>query len=131
MWYRYHLDIADFLLWGTGTGLPGIGTIASANVPQHHSTSQDFSTAVAIIRNDLHSLYGHEPLQQLCTEPKKPAQFQKHEKDQRHLFLCKMRAKYELKVLKSDINVSLLCIQQMVCNSRKESPNLRIKRSGL
>ena len=32
--------------------------------------------------------------------------------DQRHLFLRKMRAKHELGVLKSYINVALLCIQQ-------------------
>ena len=25
MWYRYHLVTGDFLLWGTGTGLPGTG----------------------------------------------------------------------------------------------------------
>ena len=43
-------------------------------------------------------------------KPEKPAQVQKHENDQRHLFLCKMRVKYKLKVLKSDINVALLCI---------------------
>ena len=32
--------------------------------------------------------------------------------DQRHLFLHKMRAKHELGVLKSDINVALLCIKK-------------------
>ena len=49
----------------------------------------------------------------MCTELEKPAQAQKYENDQRHLFLHKMRAKYELRVLKSNIDVVLLCIQQV------------------
>ena len=51
------------------------------------------------------------PYKKCARNSKKPAQAQKHENDQRHLFLHKMRAKYELGVLKSDINVALLCIQ--------------------
>ena len=61
-WYRYQKATGDFLLWGTGTGLLGTGTTASANAPPHHSSSQDFSTAAAISHNDLYSLFGHEPL---------------------------------------------------------------------
>ena len=45
-------------------------------------------------------------------KPEKPAQIQKHENNQRYLFLYKMCAKYDLKVLNSDIIVALLCIQQ-------------------
>ena len=40
--------------------------------------------------------------------------------NQRHLFLHKMRAKHELGLLKSDINVALLCIQH--------TPNLQLAR---
>ena len=54
----------------------------------------------------------------MCTELEKPAQVQKHENDQRHLFLYKMRAKYEMRVLKSDINVVFLCIQQLAFNNK-------------
>ena len=62
----------DFLLWGTGTSFlgtytnrllhVGTGTIVCANAPPHSNTSRDFSTVAAINRNDLHSLFGHEPL---------------------------------------------------------------------
>ena len=52
----------EFMLWGTGTGLPGTGTTAFAIVPSHSNTSRYFSTAAAINHNDLHSLSGHEPL---------------------------------------------------------------------
>ena len=128
MWYRYQKCTGALLLWGTGTSLfgtgtnsvlhVGIGTImcgtgttASGNDPSHGSTTRGFSIVVAFNRNDLHLFSGHEPLQKLCTELEKPTQAQKHENDQRNLFLHKMRAKYELGVLKSDINVALLCIQ--------------------
>ena len=52
------------------------------------------------------------PYKKCARNSKKPAQGQKHENDQRHLFLHKMRAKHELGVLKFDVNVALLCIQQ-------------------
>ena len=88
----------------------GTGTTASANAPSHRSTTRGFTIATAINRNDLHMFSGHEPLQKVCTGLEKPAQTQKHENDQRHLFLHKMREKHELGVLKSDINVAFLCI---------------------
>ena len=47
---------------------------------------------------------------------KKPAQAQKHENDQRHLFLHKMREKHELGILKFDIYVALLCIQHIAAS---------------
>ena len=136
MWYRYQKCTGALLLWGTGTSLfgtgtslfgtdtssvrhvvtgtimCGTGTTTSANALSHRSTTRGFSTAATINRNDLHLFSGHEPLQKVCTELEKPAQAQKHENNQRHLFLHKMRAKHELGVLKSDINVALLCIQQ-------------------
>ena len=79
VWYRYQKAIGALLLWGTGTGLLGTGTnsvlhvgtgtiicgtgtTASAKAPPHRSTTQDFSTAAAINRNDLHLFSGHEPL---------------------------------------------------------------------
>ena len=128
MWYRYQKCIGALLLWGTGTSLfgtgtnsvlhvgtgtimCGTGTTASANAPSHRNTTWGFSTAAAINRNDLHLFSGHEPLQKVCMKLEKPAQVQKHENDQRHLLKHKMRAKHELGVLKSDINVALLCIQ--------------------
>ena len=128
MWYRYQKATGALLLWGIGTGLLGTstysvlhvgtgtiicgtGTIASANAPPHRSTTRDFSTAASINLYDLHLLSGHEPLKKVCTKLEKPAQAQKHENNQRHLFLYKMRAKYELGVLKSDINLPFLCIQ--------------------
>ena len=124
MWYRYQKCTGVLLLWGTGTCLigtgtnsvlhVGIGTImcctgttASVNAPSHRSTTRGFTTSAAINCNDLHFFSGHEPLQKVCTELEKPAQAQKHENDQRHLFLHKMREKHELGVLKSDINVAL------------------------
>ena len=61
-WYRYNLATIEFLLGGTGTDLPGIGTTASALVPQHHCTSQNFTTTAAIILNDPYSLSGPEHL---------------------------------------------------------------------
>ena len=130
MWYRYRYQkcTGALLLWGigtslfgtgtnnvlhvgTGTSLCGTGIIVSTNAPSHRSTTRGFSTAAAINRNDLHLFSRHEPLQKVCTELEKPAQEQKHQNDQRHLFLHKMRAKHELGVLKYDINVALLCIQ--------------------
>ena len=128
MWYRYKKATGDFLLWGTDTGLLGtgtnsvlhvgtgtiicgIGTIASTNALSHRNTTRGFTTAAAINSNDLHLFFGHELLQKVCTKLVKPAQAQKHKNDQRHLFLHKMRAKYEIRVLKSNINVALLCIQ--------------------
>ena len=36
-----------------------------------------------------------------------------------NLFLHKMRTKYELRALKSNINVALLCIQQRHCHERE------------
>ena len=124
MWYRYQKGTSALLLWGTGTGLHGTGTnsvlhmgtgtiicgtgtIASANAPSNCNTTQGFTTAAAINRNDLHLFSGHELLQKVCTELEKPALAQKHENNQKQLFLHKMRAKHELRVLKSDISVSL------------------------
>ena len=137
MWYRYQKCTGALLLWGidtslfgtdtgtngvlhvgTGTIMCGIGTTASANAPSHRSTTRDFSTAATINRNDLHLFSGHEPLQKVCMELKKPIQAQKHENDQRHLFLHKMKAKHELGVLKSDINVAHLCIQHVYIHER-------------
>ena len=120
MWYRYQKATGALLLWGTGTGLLGIGTssvlhvgigtiicgnstTASANAPSHHNTTRGFTTAAAINCNDLHLFSGHEPLQNICTELEKLAEAQKHENDQRHLFLQKVRAKHELGVLKSNM----------------------------
>ena len=127
MWYRYQKATGSLLLWGTdtsllgtstnsvlhvgtGTIICGTGTTASANAPSHRNTTRGFMTTTAINRNDLHLFSGHEPLQKVCTELEKPAQAQKHENDQRHLFLYKMRAKHELGALKFNINVALLCI---------------------
>ena len=104
-------DTNSVLHVGTGTIMCGTGTISSAIAPSNWNTTRGFSTAAAINHNDLHLFSGHEPLQKVCTKLEKPAQAQKHENDQRHLFLHKMRAKYELGVLKSDINVAFLCIQ--------------------
>ena len=121
MLYRYQKATGALLLWGTGTNnvlyvgivtiICGTGTTISANAPSHRNTTRGFTTAAAINRNDLHLFSEHEPLQKVCTELEKPAQSQKHENDQRHLFLHRMRAKHELRVLKSNINVTLLCIQ--------------------
>ena len=130
MWYRYQKATGDFLFWGIGTGLLGTGTnsvlhvgtgtiicgtgtSASANAPSHRNITRGFTTAAAINRNDLHLFSGHELLQKGCTELKKPSQAQKHMNNQRHLFLHKMRTKYELRALKSNINVVLLCIQHI------------------
>ena len=122
-WYRYQKCTGALLLWGTNTSLfdtgtnsvlhvgtgtimCGTGTTASANAPSHRSTTWGFSTVAAINRNDLHLFSGHKPLQKVCTKLEKLAQAQKHENDQRHLFLHKMRSKHELGVLKSNINVA-------------------------
>ena len=129
MWYRYQKCTGALLLWctgtslygtgtscvlhvGTGTIMCGVGTTTSVIDPTHRSTTPGFSTVATINCSDLHWFSGHEPLQKLCTELEKHAQAQIHENDQRHLFLHKMRAKHEVGVLKSDINVALLCIQQ-------------------
>ena len=93
----------------------GTGTTVSANAPPHRSTTRGFSTAASSNRNDLHLFSGHEPLQKVCMELEKPAQAQNARDDQSHLFLHKMGAKYELGVLKSYINVVLLCIQHLPC----------------
>ena len=135
MWYRYQKATDALLLWSTGTGflgtgtnrvlhvgtstiICGIGTTISANAPSHCNTTQGFTTAAAINRNDLHLFSEHEPLQKVCTELEKPAQAKKHKNDQRHLFLHKMRANHELGVLKSNINVALLCIQHFLFRNR-------------
>ena len=128
MWYRYQKCIGAPLPWGTGTNLYGIGTTASLHVgtgtnkcgigttasiiaPLHHSTTWGFSTADAINRDDLHLFSGHEPLQKGARNSKNMHKHKNARNDQRHLFLHKMRAKHELEVLKSYINVALLCIQ--------------------
>ena len=106
---------------GTGTIMCGTGTTASANAPPHRSITRGFSTAAAINRNDLHLFSRHEPLQQVCTELEKLAQAQNERDNQRHIFLHKIGAKHELWVLKSYINVALLCIQH--------PPNLQLASS--
>ena len=135
-WYRYQKCTGALLLWGTGTSLfgtgttaslyvgtgtimCGTGTTASANVPPHRSTTRGFSTTAAINRNDLHLFFGHEPLQKVCTELEKLAQAKNARDDQRHLFLHKMGAKHEIGVLKSYINVALLCIQRLTNNKNQ------------
>ena len=55
----------------------------------------------------------------VCTELEKPTQAQIVRDDQRHLFLHKMGAKHEIGVLKSYINIALLCIQQLTNNKNQ------------
>ena len=143
MWYRYQKCTGTLLLWGTGTRLfgtgtksvlhvgtgtimcgtgtimCGTGTTASANSPSHRSTTRGFSTAATINRNDLHLFFGHEPLQKCARNSKNLHKHKNTRNNQRHLFLHKVRAKHELGVLKSDINVALLCIQQSQNNQNK------------
>ena len=127
MWYRYQKCTGALLLWGTGTSLfgtgttaslhvgtgtimCGTGTIASVNAPPHRSTTRGFSTAATINRNDLHLFFRHDPYKKYAQNSKNLHKHKNARDDQRHLFLHKMRAKHELGVLKSYINVSLLCI---------------------
>ena len=128
MWYWYQKCTGAPLPWGIGTSLfgtgtttslhvgtgtskCGTGTTASAIAPLHCSTTQGFSTATAINRDDLHLFSGHEPLQKCAWNSKNLHKHKNMRNDQRHLSLHKMRAKHELGVLKSYINVALLCIQ--------------------
>ena len=129
MWYWYQKCTGAPLPWGTGTNLFGTGTTASLHVgtgtskcgigttafaiaPLHRSTTRGFSIAAAINRDDLHLVFGHEPLQKCARNSKNLHKHKNMRNDQRHLSLHKMRAKHELGVLKSYINVALLCIQQ-------------------
>ena len=106
-WYRYHC----LMHVDTGTSKCGTGITTSAIAPLHRSTTQGFSTAAAINSDDLHLFFGHEPLQKCARYSKNLYKHKNERNDQRHLCLHKMRAKHELGVLKSYINVALLCIQ--------------------
>ena len=128
MWYRYQKAIGDFLLWGigtsflgtgtnrllhvgTGTIVCGTGTAVSANAPLHSNTSRDFLTAAAVNCNDYIRSLDTNSYKKYARNSKNLHKHKKHENGQRHLLLHNMRAKYEPKVLKSNINVALLCIQ--------------------
>ena len=111
MWYRYQKCTGAPLHVGTGTCKCGTCTVASAITHLHRSTTRGFSTAVAINRDDLHLFSGHEPLQKCARNSKNLHKHKNARNDQRHPSLHKMRAKHELGVLKSYINVALLCIQ--------------------
>ena len=111
IWYRGTCTTTSLHV-GTGTSKCGTGTTASAIAPLHHSTTQGFSTATAINNDDLHLFSGHKPLQKCARNSKNLHKHKKARNDQRHLFLHKMRAKHKLGVLKSYINIALLCIQQ-------------------
>ena len=128
MWYRYQKCTGAPLPWGIGTILFGTGTTASLHVgtgtskcgtgttastiaPLHRSTTRGFSATTAINHDDLHLFSRHEPLQKCARNSKNLHKHKNARNYQRHLFLHKMRAKYELEVLKSYINVALLCIQ--------------------
>ena len=138
MWYRYQKCTGAPLPWGTGTSLFGTGTTASLHVgtgtskcgtgttasaiaPLHRSTTRGFSTAAAINNDDLHLLSGHEPLQKCARNSKNLHKHKNARNDQRHLFLHKMRAKHWLGVLKSYINVALLCIQHQSLNTQEDT----------
>ena len=127
-WYRHQKCTGAPLPWGTRTSLFGTGTTASLHVgtgtskcgtgtttsataPLHRSTTWGFSTAAVINSDDLHLFSGHEPLQKCARNSKNLHKHKNVRNDQRHLFLHKMRAKHELGVLKSYLNVALLCIQ--------------------
>ena len=99
---------------GTGTSKCSTGTTVSTIAPLHYSTTRGFSTATAINRDDLHLFSGHEPLQKCARNSKNLNMHKNTRNDQRYLSLHKMRAKHELGVLKSYINVALLCIQHPV-----------------
>ena len=128
MWYRYQNCTGAPLPWGTDTSLFGTSTTASLHAgtgtskcgtdttasaisPLHRSTTRGFLTAAAINCYDLHLFSRHEPLQKCEQNSKNLHKHKNARNDQRHLFLHKMRAKHELEVLKSYINVALLCIQ--------------------
>ena len=129
MLYRYQMCTGAPLPWGTGTNLFGTGTTASLHVgtgtskcgtgttasaiaPLHRSTTRGFSTTAAINRDDLHLFSGHEPLQKCARNSKNLHKHKNARNNQRYLFLHKMRAKHELEVLESYINIALLCIKQ-------------------
>ena len=130
MWYQYQKCTDAPLPWGSGTSLFGTGTTASLHVGTgtskygtgttasviahlHRSTTQGFLTAAAINNDDLHLFSGHEPLQKCARNSKNLHKHKNTRNNERHLFLHKMRAKHELGVLKSYINVAFLCIQHM------------------
>ena len=68
------------------------------------------------------------PYEKCARNSKNLHKHQKHENDQRHLFLHNMREKCELGVLKSDINVAILCIQHL---SRAKSSKARPRQRSL
>ena len=82
----------------------------------YRNTTRGFSTVAAINNDDLHLFSRHEPLQKCAQYSKNLHKHKNARNDQRHLLLHKMRAKHELGVLKSYINVALLCIQQQCLN---------------
>ena len=92
MWYHYQKATGDFLLWGIGTGLLGTGTNRLLHVGTGTIVCGTGTTASANASRN--------PYKKCALNSKKPAQAQKHENDQRHLFLHKMRVGYELRVLK-------------------------------
>ena len=96
-WYRYQKCTGALLLWGIGTSLFGTGTTASLHVgtgtskygtgitasaiaPLHRSTTQGFSKAAAITRDDLNLFFGHKPLQKCARNSKNLHKHKKHEK---------------------------------------------------
>ena len=130
MWYRYQKATGALLLRGTGTSLlvpvpivycmwvpvpvyvvpvPLLLSMLPLTVALPGASQQRLpSTAMIYIRS-----LDTDPYKKCARNSKNLQKHQKHENDQRNLFLNNMRAKCELGVLKSDINVALLCIQQL------------------
>ena len=139
MWYRYHLATSDFLLWGTDTGLLGTSTtwlllISCFGVPVPVCLVpvpvclvpvplplQMFPNTIALPKISQQRLPSSamihirsldtNPYNNYARNPKNLHNSKNTRTIKGTYSYKKMRAKYEMKVLKSDINVALLCIQ--------------------